>query len=321
MPHAKVFTLNRSVAIVGVGSVGTAAAYALFTRRAVSDLLLLDKDTAKAEGEAMDLMHGQALVGRTTVRAASYEELGKAAIVVVTAGRSQKRGESRLDLLRGNAAVVRDVMAMLDRHASSAIVIVATNPVDVLTRLAIRSSSRAASRIFGTGTTLDSARFRALIGDAFRVSPRSIHAHVLGEHGDSQVPVWSTAAVGGAGIADAAHEGHALDEAQRVDIEERTRTAARAIIERKGRTDLAIGTVIAHLVGAILGDERSVQPLSVPLHGEYGLHHVCLSIPCVLGRGGIEGRVVPTLNPRELAALTRSAELLQAAERDAGLAE
>ena len=214
---------SRTVAIVGVGSVGVAAAFALFTRRAVSELLLVDKDTAKAEGEAMDLMHGQALVGRIAVRAARYEELGLASVVVVTAGRNQKRGESRLDLLRGNAEIVREVMRELDTHAANAIVIIATNPVDVLTRLAIRASARAPGRIFGTGTTLDSARFRALLGEAFGVSPRSIHAHVLGEHGESQVPVWSTARIGGASLDDEAAGGRRLDEAQRKEIDDRTR--------------------------------------------------------------------------------------------------
>jgi L-lactate dehydrogenase len=311
---------NRTVAIVGVGSVGVAAAYALFTRRAVSQLLLVDQDPKKAEGEAMDLMHGQALVGRVSVRAARYDELGEASVVVVAAGRNQKRGESRLDLLRGNAEVIRSVMSELDRHAPDAIVIIATNPVDVLTRLAIRASTRAAGRVFGTGTTLDSARFRALLGEAFGVSPRSIHAHVLGEHGDSQVAIWSTARVGGASLDDEAACGRALDDADRKSIEERTRGAARAIIERKGRTDLAIGTVIAHLVGAVLGDERSVQPLSVPLEGEYGLADVCLGIPCVLGRDGVTARIVPALSADELAALTLSADTLRAAERDAGLA-
>jgi L-lactate dehydrogenase len=312
---------SRTVAIVGVGSVGVAAAFALFTRRAVSELLLVDKDEARAEGEAMDLMHGQALVGRIAVRAASYEELSHASVVVVTAGRNQKRGESRLDLLRGNAEVVREVIAALDRHAPNAIVIIATNPVDVLTRLAIRASARGPGRIFGTGTTLDSARFRALLGEAFGVSPRSIHAHVLGEHGESQVPVWSTARIGGASLDDEAACGRRLDLAQRKDIEERTRGAARAIIDRKGRTDLAIGTVIAHLVLAVLGDERSVQPLSVPLEGEYGLRDVCLGIPCVLGRDGVARRVVLALSESELGALTHSADTLRAAERDAGLAD
>jgi L-lactate dehydrogenase len=211
------------------------------------------------------------------------------------------------------------VIGELDRHAPHAIVIVATNPVDVLTRLAIRASARGAGRIFGTGTTLDSARFRALLGEAFGVSPRSIHAHVLGEHGESQVPVWSTARVGGASLDDEAASGRSLDAARRKEIEDRTRGAARAIIERKGRTDLAIGTVIAHLTVAVLGDERSVQPLSVPLEGEYGLHDVCLGIPCVLGRSGVIERIVPALAPNELAALTRSADALRAAEHEAGL--
>ena len=297
----------RSVAVVGTGSVGIAAAYAMFMSRSASELLLVDKDARRAEGHAMDLMHGQSLVGRVEVEAVSYAELVRAQVVVIAAGRSQKRGESRLDLLRGNADVVREVMERLDEYAPEAVVLVATNPVDVMTRLAAQRSRRPRERVLGTGTTLDSARFRALLGSALGVSPRSIHAYVLGEHGDSQVPIWSQAAVGGLAVN--------LSDEEVARITRETRDAAREIIARKGYTDLAIGTVIAHLANATLSDERSVHPLSVPLDGEYGLRDVALSIPCVLGSGGAVSRFLPSLSQAELAALQSSAEVLKLAER------
>lgn len=302
---------SRSVAVIGVGSVGAAAAYALFVTQTASEILLIDRDRALAEGHAMDLMHGQALVGRVDVRAASVEELGSAQVVVVAAGRSQKKGETRLDLLRSNADVVTRIVEDVDRHAPEAIVLVATNPVDVLTRVAVMRSKRPAARVIGTGTTLDSARFRALIGAALDVSPRSVHAYVLGEHGDSQVPIWSQAAVGGARVV--------LEPAVRARIAESTRSAAREIIARKGHTDLAIGVVIAHLVRAILADERGIHPLSVPLDGELGLSDVCLSMPCILGREGVKRRLAPELTPEEIAALRASAEVLRTAARGAAL--
>lgn len=302
---------SRSVAVVGAGSVGVAAAYAMFLRRTASELLLVDKDAARAEGHAMDLVHGQSLVGRVDVEAVGYDALTQAQVVVVAAGRSQKRGESRLDLLRHNAEVVREVMRELDRWAPDAVVLVATNPVDVMTRLATRWTVRPPARVIGTGTTLDSARFRALIGAELDVSPPSVHAYVLGEHGESQVPIWSQAAVGGLGVR--------LDPATRARISAETRNAAREIIARKGYTDFAIGTVIAHLVQAILTDERSIHPLSVALDGELGLRDVALSIPCVLGREGASRRLLPSLAPDELSEMERSAAELRHAEAMAGL--
>lgn len=307
----------RSVAVVGAGSVGIAAAHAMFVGRTASEILLVDKDASRAEGHAMDLMHGQALVGRVDVRAASFADLGRAQVVVVAAGRNQQRGESRLDLLRGNAEIIQSIVDELDRHAPDAIVLVATNPVDILTRHAVLRTKRAPERLFGTGTTLDSARFRALIGAALDVSPRSIHAYVLGEHGDSQVPIWSQASFGGVRVAPRLD---ALDPNARARIAESTRTAAREIIARKGYTDLAIGVVIAHLVRAILTDERGVHALGVPLEGTLGISGVTMSMPCILGREGIARRLEPELDAAEIDALHASADVLRRAERDAGLA-
>lgn len=310
---------RRTLAVVGCGAVGAAAAYASFTRRVASEILLVDKDHARAEGEAMDLMHGQALVGRVTVRAVRPEELGAADVVLVAAGANQKRGESRLDLLAKNAVVLREVVEALDEHAPDAVVIVSTNPVDLLTKLALERSRRPKTKIFGTGTALDSARFRALLGERFGTSPRSVHAYVLGEHGDSEVPIWSNASVGGVPVGSLTTLGAELDDAARREIGERTRHAAAHIIERKGFTNLAIGLVLAELADVVLSDQRSVHTVSVDAGGAYGIEHVVLGLPCVIGREGVVARLEPELDASERAALRASAEVLAERWRDAAL--
>ncbi len=287
-----------------------AAAYASFVRRIASEILLVDRDRSRAEGEAMDLMHAQALVGRVRVGAVDWPELERADVVLIAAGRSQRHGESRLDLAERNADVIREVMDQLDRHAPRAVVVVATNPVDLLTMLAIRITSRPEGRVFGTGTMLDSVRFRTLIGEHFTTSPRSVHAYVLGEHGDSEVPVWSNATVGGVPITAVEIEGKRLDDATRTSIAECTRHAAGKIIECKGYTNLAIGVVMAQLADVVMSDQRSVHSVSVLLHGEYGLSGIALGLPCVVGANGIAARIVPELSPEELALLRRSAAIL-----------
>jgi len=310
---------RRVVGLVGTGHVGVAAAYALFIKGLASELILIDKDTRRAEGEAMDLMHGQSLVGSMTVRAGTYADLKEAQIVIISAGVAQRPGESRLALLNRNAEVFREIIGELDRHAPNAILIVATNPVDILTYVAQELSRRPAEHIIGTGTLLDTARFRALLGQYYGVDPRSVHAYILGEHGDSEVAIWSQVAIGGQRILDRTVLGRPFDRERMQQIFEEARRAAYAIIERKGYTNTAIGVVIARLVEAILDDEKSVLPVSVRLNGEYGIRDVCLSIPCVIGLQGIEGRVLPELAPDELEGLRRSAEILQQSLRELSL--
>jgi len=310
---------RRVVSLVGTGHVGVAAAYALFIKGLASELILIDKDARRAEGEAMDLMHGQSLVGSMTVRAGTYADLQEAQIVIISAGVAQRPGESRLALLNRNAEVFREIISELDRHAPNAILIVATNPVDILTYVAQELSQRPAEHIIGTGTLLDTARFRALLGQYYGVDPRSVHAYILGEHGDSEVAIWSQVAIGGQRILDRTVLGRPFDRERMQQIFEEARRAAYAIIERKGYTNTAIGVVIARLVEAILDDEKSVLPVSVRLNGEYGIRDVCLSIPCVIGLQGIEGRVLPELAPDELEGLRRSAEILQQSLRELSL--
>ncbi len=303
---------RRTVGIVGTGHVGVAAAYALFNQRLASELLLLDLDERRAEGEAMDLMHGQVLVGSMAARAGRYDDLAAAQVIVIAAGVSQQSpDETRLHLLSRNADIFREIIAQLDRHAPEAILVIATNPVDILTYVAQAESRRRPERIIGTGTLLDTARLRALLGRHYGVDPRSVHAYILGEHGDSEVPVWSSAAVGGRLIFENTVLGTPFDRAALEELFEAARTAAYEIIRRKGHTDSAIGVVIARIVRAILGDERSVLPMSVRAEGAYGIEDVCLSLPCVLGLAGASGQVLPELTDEEAEGLRASASVLK----------
>jgi len=309
---------RRAVGIVGTGNVGTAAAYALFNQGLAPELLLLDADARKAEGEAMDLMHGQMLVGRVTSRPVDYPAMADAQVIVLSAGASQKSpSETRLDLLRRNASIFEEIIAQLDRHAPEAILIVATNPVDVLTYLSQEMSDRPPERIIGTGTLLDTARFRALLGRHYNVDPRSVHAYILGEHGDSEVPIWSNATIGGQPIQNETVLGRPWDASVMRGLFEQARDAAYEIIDRKGHTDSAIGVVIARIVRAILDDQQSVLPVSARPNGAYGIGDVCLSTPCVVGIHGVAEHVTPELSADEEEALRASAATLR--ESRAGL--
>ncbi|WP_263840274.1 L-lactate dehydrogenase [Salinibacter sp.] len=308
---------RRTVGIVGTGNVGTAAAYAMFNQSLASEILLLDQDTRRAEGEAMDLMHGQQLVGGITCRAVEYAALSNAQIIVLSAGASQQSpDETRLGLLQRNAEIFREIIIQLDKHAPNAILVVATNPVDVLTYICQELSSRPNRRILGTGTLLDTARFRALLGRHYGVDPRSVHAYILGEHGDSEVPIWSNATIGGQKIRGETVLGKEWEEAAMQSIFEQARDAAYEIIDRKGHTDTAIGLVIARIVRAVLEDQQNVLPVSTRPDGAYGIDDVCLSVPCVVGLEGMEKRVDPGLSDEEREALRDSAQALRDSRAD-----
>lgn len=303
---------RRSVAIIGTGNVGVAAAYALFNQRTASEILLIDINKERARGEAMDLMHGQLLVGNVTVRAGDYEDLKNTQVVVITAGVGQSSaGESRLELLNRNTEVFRDIIGKLDTHAPDAILIVATNPVDILTYVSQKLSNRKPERIIGTGTLLDTARFRALIGRFYDVDPQSVHAYILGEHGDSEVPIWSQANIGGKPIVDEKVMGKVLGRQQMDKIFEEAKNAAYRIISLKGYTNAAIGVVIARIVKAILEDEKSVIPVSIYWKGEYGIEEVCMSLQSVVGLEGVKNRVLPELAEEEITGLRNSAGVLK----------
>jgi L-lactate dehydrogenase len=306
------------VGIVGVGHVGMASASALFHAAMVSRLTLVDLDDRRAEGEAMDLMHGQALVGACDVRSGGMEQLAGAEVVVICAGVSQQPGETRIDLLGRNAEVFRAIAEGLDQHAPRAVVLIATNPVDIMSRVFAALSQRPERLVIGTGTTLDSARLRALLGRRYGVDPQSVHAYVLGEHGDTEMVPWSLATIGGTPIRDRTVLGVAWDEAAMGELAEQVRTAAYEIIARKGWTNWAIGSVIRELVAAVLRDERTIAPVSVPLTGEYGVDGPWLSLPARIGRGGVDGVIAPPLEPAEQQAFERSATALDEVHRALG---
>jgi L-lactate dehydrogenase len=300
------------VGIVGSGMVGSATGYAMGLRGVASQIVLVDLNPALAEAHALDIAHAMPFAFGTTIRSGDYDDLDGAGVVVIAAGVAQRPGESRVDLLARNAAVFRDVIREVRRVSPDAILLVASNPVDVMTQITRELSDLPAQRVIGSGTILDSARFRSLLGAHLGVSPRSVHAYVLGEHGESQVPAWSSARAGSVPITTfAAQVGAAITEAVRADIDARTRDAAAAIIRGKGSTYYGIAAGLARIVGAIRQDEHAVLSVSIVTREVEGVRDVALSIPRVVGRDGVAADLFPELDAAESAALGRSATLLR----------
>lgn len=308
------------VAIIGAGHVGAAFAFTLVRSGLASEIVLVDPDHARAEGEAMDLDHAVPFGRPARVWAGGYADCAGAAIVAITAGAGQRPGETRLDLAKHNAAVLREIVPEVARHAPDAVLIVATNPVDVLTMGALQLSGFPASRVLGSGTILDTARLRFLLSRRLGVDSRSIHAHVIGEHGDSEVVVWSTANVAGIPL-DGLTGPSPFGDEDRVSIARQTREAAAAVIQRKGHTAFAIGAGLVRVVEAILRDEKSVLSVSGRVDGAYGIRDVCLSLPSVVGRGGVERVLALALDDAERDALRRSAEAIRTSALSVGFAE
>lgn len=309
------------IAIVGgAGAVGASAAYAIMMSGLASEIVLVDVNERRAEGEAMDLMHGAPFVRPVTVRAGGYAEAAGSQIVVITAGAAQKPGETRLDLVKKNTAIIRDMIPQIAKAAKDAILLVVANPVDILTLAAVEASGFPQGRVIGSGTVLDTARLRALVGQRLNVDPRSVHGYVIGEHGDSEVVVWSRASVAGMPVADFCHQrGTSCNADMQAEISEQVKRAAYEIIERKGATYYAIGLGVRHVVEAILRDQNTVLTVSTLMTGQFGIENICLSLPSIVDHGGVEGVLVPSLSEEELAALRRSADVLKETARAVGL--
>jgi L-lactate dehydrogenase len=300
------------VVVVGAGNVGATFAYALLFRGLAAEIVLIDANHARAEGEAMDLNHAEPFTNPTRVWAGSYDDCAGAAIVVVCAGAGQRPGETRLDLVKRNADIFAKIIPEIVRRNPDGILLIATNPVDVLTQVSQKLSGLPVNRVIGSGTILDTARFRHLLGRHFKVEPRSVHAYIIGEHGDSEVPVWSLANIAGLRLADYAElNGISHDETALDDIFRQTRDAAYHIIERKGATYFAVAAGLMRIVEAILRDQRTVLSVSSLVNGYYGIENLCLSLPAIVGRNGIERVLQLHLNEKEEAALKRSAEVLK----------
>jgi L-lactate dehydrogenase len=298
--------------VVGTGNVGSTFAYALLLSGLAAEIVLIDVNHAKAEGEAMDLNHAVPFAHPTRIWAGSYADTAGAVVTVIAAGVGQKPGETRLDLLRRNAQVFREVVPPIAQHNPEGIVLIATNPVDVLTYAAWKISGLPAQHVIGSGTILDTLRFRYLLSQHFGVDPRSVHAYIIGEHGDSEVPVWSLANIAGMRLpVFCAASGLPQDDAAMQEIFRCTRDAAYEIIQRKGATYYAVAAGLMRIVEAILRDQNTVLSVSSIVDNYLGITDVCLSLPTILHRGGVERILRLELNEKEIAGLQHSAEVLK----------
>ena len=307
-------TDRRKVVLIGTGMVGMSFAYALVNQGGIcNELVLIDVNKERAMGEAMDLNHGLAF-GKSNMKifAGEYSDCKDADIVVIAAGVAQKEGETRLDLLQRNSEVFRSIITPVVKSGFDGIFLGATNPVDIMTRVTYELSRFGASRVIGTGTSLDTARLRYLLGDYFMVDPKNIHAYVIGEHGDSEfVPIsqMMLATKHVSEILEDERNNYCLDDMQK--IEEQVRTAAYKIIEAKRATYYGIGMAITRIVKAILGDENSVVTVSAKLCGEYGSKNVFIGVPCIIGRNGVKEILELSLTDDEMEKFRNSAAVLE----------
>jgi L-lactate dehydrogenase len=310
------------VAVVGAGNVGATFAYALLLSGLAAEIVLIDQNKSKAEGEAMDLNHTVPFAHPTRIWAGDYSDSMGAAITVIAAGAGQKPGETRLDLVKKNSAIFGEIVPEVARANPDGLLLIATNPVDVLTYSAWKLSGLPPARVIGSGTTLDTSRFRYLLSRHFGVDARSVHAYIIGEHGDSEVAVWSLANIAGMRLKDycAAHEMN-YDQAAMDTIFRQTRDAAYEIIERKGSTYYAVAAGLMRIVEAILRNQNTVLSVSSLIRGYYGLSDVCLSLPTVVNRSGVERVLRLELSAQEVEGLRHSSEVLKATIAHLGLDE
>jgi L-lactate dehydrogenase len=305
----------RKVVIVGAGQVGATFAYALAQSGVADEIAMIDLDEELVRGQVLDLQHSRFFFPSVSIEVGDDEDYADAQVIVITAGSSQKPGESRLDLLQRNAKIMESLMDDIVAQESNAVVLVVTNPVDVLTYVAHRRSGWPRGRVLGSGTVLDSARFRYMLSQHCGVDVHNVHAYILGEHGDSEFAAWSMTHLAGVKIDD--YCPHCNLEAcgnwdeEREKIEDAVRDSAYHIIDYKGATSYAVGLALVRIVGAILRNERSVLTVSTVLEGEYGLEDVSLSVPCIVSQHGVEHVMVTKLPEEEQQALAASANVLQ----------
>jgi L-lactate dehydrogenase len=301
----------KKCGVIGCGNVGATTAYTLMLSGIFNELVLVDIDTVKATGEAEDIAHGIPFNSPSNIYAGNYKDLSDAGIVIITAGVSQRQGETRLDLLQRNTKVFSSIIENLKQTAFDGILLVVTNPVDILTYITIAISGYDSKKVIGSGTVLDTARLKQLMGNELLVDPRNVHTFIIGEHGDSELPVWSSANVSGIDISSFCHKCcDNCNEDTFNQIFEDVRDSAYRIINAKGSTYYAIAEAVRRIVEAIVRDERAILPVSALLEGQYGISGICLGIPCVIGKNGIEEILEIPLNDNEKKQLSRSASTL-----------
>ncbi|MBQ3793214.1 MAG: L-lactate dehydrogenase [Lachnospiraceae bacterium] len=303
---------SRKVAIVGCGFVGSASAFALMESGLFSEMVLIDADQNKAEGEALDISHGLPFAKPMQIYAGGYEDITDASIIVVTAGAGQKPGETRLDLVKKNVGIFQSIIPQIAKYNKDGILLIVANPVDILTYTAAKLSGFPENRVFGSGTVLDTARFKYLLGEHLSVDSRTVHACIIGEHGDSEIAVWSSANVSGIPINEFCEmRGHFEHEASMQRIAENVKNSAYEIIEKKKATYYGIAMSVKRICEAIVRDEKSILPISSIQHNNHGISDIALSMPAIVGRDGVECTVPISLSKEEEDKLKESAKTLK----------
>ena len=303
---------SRKVVVVGCGFVGSSSAFALMQSKLFSEMVLIDADHDRAEGEAMDISHGMAFASPMKIYAGTYDDITDAAVIVITAGANQKPDETRLDLIRKNSAIMKSIIGEIKKRPFEGILLIVSNPVDILTYIALKESGYPANRVIGSGTVLDTGRFRYELGEHLGVDSRSIHAFIIGEHGDSELAAWSEARVGGMPINDFCElRGHYDHEASMEKIFNSVKNSAYEIIAKKNATYYGIAMSVKRICEAIVRDEKSILPVSGMIHGMYGVEDVVLSMPAIVGKNGIERQVPISLDEDEQKQLQKSAQILK----------
>ncbi|MDE6101372.1 MAG: L-lactate dehydrogenase [Ruminococcus sp.] len=303
---------GSKISILGAGNVGATIAYTFAVNGTCSDVVLVDINEAKAKGEAMDIRHGISLAHNIDIKDGTYDDIAGSDIVVVTLGMARKPGQSRIDLTQNNVNIIKQVMPKVAEIAPDAVYVVVSNPIDILTSTILKCTNLKPSQVVGSGTVLDSSRLRCAIAEKAAISPKSIHAYVFGEHGDTSFVPWSTTNIGGMNISDYwTSLGHSKEELDTDAIEESVRVAGAEVIKRKGATFYAIALSVNKICDTILRDSNSILTVSTLANGRYGIDDVCLSLPCIVNGHGIAGEINPPLLDEELEKLHKSADALK----------
>lgn len=303
---------NRKAAIIGCGFVGASTAFSLMHQGLFSELVLIDVNMDKAKGEAMDLSHGRPYVDTSKIYAGTYDDIADCALIIITAGANQKPDETRLDLVHKNVAIFKTIIPEITKRNSEGILLVVANPVDILTYVTLKLSGFPKNRVFGSGTVLDSARFQYLLSEHLEVDSGSIQAFIIGEHGDSELAVWSDTNVSGIDINEFCEiRGHFDHEKSMKRIVDDVRNSAYEIIEKKGATYYGVAIAVSHIAESIIRNKNSILPVSSLLEGEYGLTGLCLSVPTIVNKNGAEQVIEIDLNEEESSLLNQSAGQLK----------
>lgn len=313
MTNKAEFEKRRKIVVVGAGAVGATYCYALAQSGLADEIVLIDMNNDLLQGQVLDLVHGQPFFPTVDIRAGNSEDYGDAKLVVITAGAAQKPGETRLQLLKKNSEIVGSIAEDIAAQKCEGVMLIVSNPVDVLTYVALKRSGWDRNMVIGSGTVLDSARFRHLLGEHCGVDVHNVHAYMLGEHGDSEFAAWSMTHVAGISIDEYCPScGKCPDwENKRQILEQQVRDSAYHIINYKGSTHYAVGLALVKITEAILRGQSSVLTVSVLLEGEFGLNDVCLSVPCIVSDGGVNKIIKSPLAASEIEALKHSADILR----------